>query len=399
MIHKFSALFMAGIIVTTLAGCGVSATVTAPPIVTSQPAIQPTTPATPTVQETVPATEAAPSGGLPVKGGANQAEAISADNIDRLNAFFQIPSTAIMTALSFSPDGKLLAAASFDGGALYDVENQKQVGTFAQQIPLVSAQWSPDGKLVAGIPGDPTKGRIVLWDVAGNKEADLLKDKLIGQNAFAFSPDGTQAVSGGASGIVTVWDLASGQPVTTINVADTDADMSAGKPQIDSLVFAGDGKTLIINVHGAISETLRWDLAANKALPKLSPANHIAAPVATALFAPGDASHVYWLSRGSVIVVDIASDKETGRLDTEDFIQSSAFSPDGKLLAVGSAGTINGQISPLIKLWDTTTGKEVKVLTGFTQIPTALAFSPDGTRLVMGISGEGIAVWGIVQNK
>jgi WD40 repeat protein len=379
-------------LMTALAACGGPAATTAAP---GQP---PATQAPSTKAPTQPA-EATPGGGLPVQGGAPGPEAITVDNLDRLNSLSQIPLPAFITALSFSPDSRLLAVGTSKGGAVFEVETQKQVATFAQDIPLFGLAWSPDSKLVAGLPGDPTHGKITIWNVGANAESDLLKGKLDGQVAFTFSPDGSQAASGGASGDVTIWNLLSGDPVTGFNATEAGADAGGGQPAISRLIFIGDGKTLAIGSVGAIEETLLWDLAANKALPKVSPVAHIAAPVATALFAPGDASHVYWWSRGDVVVVDIATDKETARLSTEDVIQSAAFTPDGKLLAAASAGSQNGVISPLIKLWNTTTGQDAKVLSGFTQIPTAMAFSPDGSRLALGIPGEGIALWGLVQNQ
>jgi WD40 repeat protein len=338
-------------------------------------------------------TDQAPDGGAP------QVEAISADNLDRLSTLVQLPLPAFMTSLKFSPDSKLLAVGTAKGGAVFNLETKQQIATFAQDTPLFGLAWSPDSKLIVGVPGAFANGKLAIWDVTSNAESDLLKDKLAGQTAFAFSQDGTQAASGGQSGDVTLWNLSSGEAVGSFNVTEAGADTSAGQPKVSSLTYAGDGKTLIVGSVGAVDETLLWDLSTGKSLTKPSPANHIAGPVATALFAPGDMNHIYWWSRGEVVVVDLTSDQETGRLSTEDIIQSAAFSPDGALLAVGAAGTVDGTISPLVKLWSTVTGQDVKVLTGLTQIPTAMAFSPDGSLLALGIGGEGIAVWGLVQNQ
>jgi WD40 repeat protein len=384
-------------VVIVLAACGTPAATAIPaptqspatPLLVTQAAIEAATSAT--------APGVTPGGGLLIRGGTPQAEVIGADTAERLGEFFKLPLPTFITSLSFSPDGKLLAAGTPAGGQIFDVEGQKQLATFAPKMALQGVLWSPDGKLLAAIPGDPA-AQIVLWDVQANAESEVLKGKLAGQSAFAFSPNGSQAASGGASGLVTVWNLPGGDAATTFNLTDAGADASGGQPIVGSLSFSADGATLIV-MSSPVVEMLRWDLAGDKALPKASAGSHIAAPVAIGLLAPGDTSHVYWWSRGDVIAVDIATDQETGRLQTEDFIQSAAFSPDGKLLAAASAGTVNNAMSPLVKLWDTTTGKDVRSLTGLTQVPTALVFSPDGTRLAIGVSTDGIAIWGIVQNK
>ena len=55
-------------------------------------------------------------------------------------------------------------------------------------------------------------------------------------------------------------------------------------------------------------------------------------------------------------------------------VYAVAFSPDGKLLASGSDDFS-------IKIWDTTTGKEVKTLAGHQDIVVSVVFSPDGKSL------------------
>lgn len=381
-----------------LSACGGAAGNTAPPPAQTQPAAS-QAPAQSGEAATPAATDQAPGGGLVPQGGAPGPEAISPDNLDRLNKLFEVKLPTFMTCLSFSPDGKHLAVGTAKGAAIFDLDSQQQVATFAQDTPIFALSWSPDSKLVAGSPGASPKGRLTIWDVTANAEAGLLKDKLADQSAFAFSPDGSQAASGSSAGAVTVWNLSSGDPAASFNVIEAGADSSAGQPRVSNLTFTGDGKTLIVSVSGGSEEIVLWDLSAGKASPKPQPGTHVAGPVATALFAPGDMGHVYWQSRGDIVAVDLASDKETGRLQTEDIIQSAAFSPDGRLLAAASAGTQNGSVSPLVKLWNTASGQDARVLTGLTQIPTSMAFSPDGSRLALAVAGEGVAIWGLVQNQ
>jgi WD40 repeat protein len=68
-------------------------------------------------------------------------------------------------------------------------------------------------------------------------------------------------------------------------------------------------------------------------------------------------------------------------------VRSLAFSPDGKLLASGGSDL-------KIKLWDVTTGKELRTLTGHFASVLALAFSPDGKLLASrGKNEEQVRIW------
>lgn len=68
------------------------------------------------------------------------------------------------------------------------------------------------------------------------------------------------------------------------------------------------------------------------------------------------------------------------------YIRSVCFSPDGKYLATGAE-------DKLIRIWDLTTKRIIKILRGHEQDIYSLDFFPDGNRLVSGLGDRTVRIW------
>jgi len=74
------------------------------------------------------------------------------------------------------------------------------------------------------------------------------------------------------------------------------------------------------------------------------------------------------------------------------FVNSVAFSPDGRTLASGS-------FDSTIKLWDVASGREMRTLAGHTREVKSVAFSPDGRTLASGSWDQTIKLWDVASGR
>jgi hypothetical protein len=80
------------------------------------------------------------------------------------------------------------------------------------------------------------------------------------------------------------------------------------------------------------------------------------------------------------------------RLKHDNMIIGAALSPDGKTAATG--GWDN-----LIRIWDTSSGKELRRIAGHSKPIYAVAYSADGTRLASGSEDRTIRIWEMASGK
>jgi len=144
----------------------------------------------------------------------------------------------VITALAFSPDGKLLAVAGFHEVLLYSADGSKLLARLIGLSERVqSLAFSPNGKRLAVSGGAPGRfGEVQIWDVETQKLKLSVPVTFDTINGVSWSPDGSKVAFGCTDNTVRAIDPASGKQVLQMG---THADWVLGT------AFSQDGDHLI----------------------------------------------------------------------------------------------------------------------------------------------------------
>lgn len=288
----------------------------------------------------------------------------------------------MVTALSWSPRGQVLAAAvgselAWVDPASFSVLSRSQIGPLTHGLAFTQ-----DGSRLAAASHD---GQARLWtyatgEIIGEQERTWEAHKRAANQA-AFSPDGRLLATGGSDAMVRIWDLETGEEVQAI-IGGTFAVPGLAFESSGEQLFIVNGSLVRVRVtgDGRMSATLRPDEQTN--LYSLAVQGQIAAA--------GDARGRIWLWSLPVEKEVFASSVlELSEEDTPGLVWSLAFSPDGSLLA---AAYNDGHL----RLWDLASGALLADLAAHIRPAAAIAFSPDGRLLASGgLDGE-IHFWAIL---
>lgn len=276
-----------------------------------------------------------------------------------------------VSTLAFSPNGATLATGGPNG--LIRLWNTRQdlavlLGSFKGHTASVAQlRFSAGGKWLAS---SDTSGTARAWDLDGLTPTPLNTAPGSVIENLVFSLDGKWLASTNNDGSATLWDTQTWQTLPLPDVLRP-GKFPGGLRDIRAIAFSPDGRTV------ATSGSILHEAAPASGTRK-------AAPSTAAVFVQ------FWDRRTGRTGPRWEGPPIIGDDDSPSLIDGGlrvlAFSPDGRTLAGGFGQT--NQITPdsekEVAVWDTATGRLRRGLTGFRNSISALSFSPDGRILAVG---------------
>ncbi len=156
----------------------------------------------------------------------------------------------VLSRLTFSRDGKLLAGVTSNAILIWTVVNGQVEKRMPTPSEVTAIAFSSDGQLLATGSSDRM---ISIWNVGTGLAQGSFRKHESSINALAFSQDGQHLASGGDDRMIVLWDVAAGKSRRTFKGHDQ---------TVTSLAFSSDGQ-LLASGSGNASVVI-WEVATGK---------------------------------------------------------------------------------------------------------------------------------------
>ena len=330
----------------------------------------------------------------------------------------------------FSPDGRILATISAEGGIrLWDASTLGPLTAFGGDEKVSTIAFAADGRSLAS--GNSYNTDVRLWDLSNSRwlldqprpvwfdsvalsrggavvawagtaspgedrHRIQVRERESWKRLAAFDKDGKRvtemavsddgklvATSGGTDDRIIIWDVANGRRLH---------ELRGNEGGMASLAFSPDARMLASG--GAVGHLRLWDTASGVRLAELTDK---AALIGALAFSPDGRVLAAATLESTVQIWDVPRRTVVGELPKapEGGIFSVAFSPDGKTLAYG---TREGAVVLSDVATRTPIGAPMTIVGDGPKIVRSLAFSSNGQTLAAGIESA-VVLWEVASRR
>jgi WD40 repeat protein len=318
--------------------------------------------------------------------------------------------------LAFSLDGKRIASWSFNNRSsnrlsIWDTATGRELRSVelsGRYIGVMMFTWLTDGRGLAVLnAGD---GEPYVWNFTNEKQSPPPIAQRTGpvkmekkadhedveyDNCFAIAPNGKLLAVGRAGTLDRERPIFLREPATGRRAKELKTLRQLGRQpgSCESLLFTADGRSLLVFSGSPQAERntlIIWDVAGGKKIRQMT----VPQAQGCRAVSPDDKTLALGLADGTAHLWDLTTGRERRSWVVtaakpargQSNLAAVTFSTDGKHLI--TAGRDN-----ILRIWETASGREARVMSGHHSWVEALAVSPDGKHIASGGQDGQIRIW------
>jgi WD40 repeat protein len=282
--------------------------------------------------------------------------------------------SGVVWSAALSPDAGSLVTIGGDAARVWNVASQSIVLTMRPQGVVSAVGYSPDGTRVVTGSWDHAAR---IWDtVSGRVVRQLTGGHLGNVTQSAYLPDGVRVITAGDDGAIRIWNANSGE-LEAPSLQESGA-------AVMGLALSQNGR-LVATVSA--DNVLRiWDLPGRKLVDAWDAADIGVGvgPLLCCAIEPQGRQIAVGTSLNALLLVPGVAEPQHRLTGHTAAVLAVAFSPDGKRLITGSEDFT-------ARIWDVESGKEMLSLGRHTGAVTSVSFSGDG-QAVLTAGRDGLAI-------